>query len=410
MLAVTFDDLESFSREFHTNLTKGGIFVPTEEGFDLRSSVEVGVDLRFCGESVVLCGEVVHCIPPELASAGAVPGVAIQFDRPVSELRALFRGMVGEIPEPGAATPKPVAPDGSERRKAEREDARIRARVTTLDGVELHGTTRNLSVSGLLFSVADEVLAVGALVLVTLEDTEAAESVEIPGEVVRHVEGDADDVMALGIHFDLDPESDVWAQDFLKRVCDQEHTRRLGGISGDIEELGLANLLQSFGQSSPEGTLTLIDGALEGAIAFENGILVASVLGHVRGHKALARMLRWKSGCFEFHARVDDALERDPPEHLEGAILEAMREVDESSDRVTPQLRPRTRFCVVEATHQELAGDLGKLECAIIDLARVGATLRKLLDVIPESDSSIESAIHGLVESGVLEEDESPTG
>ncbi|MDP6978620.1 MAG: DUF4388 domain-containing protein [Myxococcota bacterium] len=408
MLAVTFDDLESFSREFHTNLTKGGIFVPTEEGFGLRSSVEVGVDLRFCGESVVLSGEVVHCVVPELASAGAVPGVAIQFDRSVSELRALFKGMVGDIPEPDAEAPPPAARDGRARRIADRHSARVAVRVATLDGMELHGVTRNLSVSGLLFSVSDEGLEIGELVVVTLEDSEAGESVEIPAEVVRHVEGDADDVMALGIHFDLDPERDSWAQGFLKRVCDQEYTRRLGGITGDIEELGLASLLQSFGQSSPEGTLTVLDGPHEGAIAFENGLLVASVLGRVRGRKALARMLQWTSGSFEFHARVDDTLERDAPEYLDCAILEAMREVDEASAREPIPLGPRTRFRVVDVAHQEIAGDLGKLECAIVDLASVGATLRKLLDVIPESDTSIEAAVRGLVDSGVLEEDATP--
>ncbi len=404
MLAVTFNDLESFCREFHANLTKGGIFVPSEETFELRSTVEVGIDLRFCNEALVLTGEVVHCVPPELASAGAVPGVAVQFERPVSELRALFKGLVGEIPEPGAA-PQPAGPDGSERREAERETARVAARVATLDGIELRGLTRNLSISGLLFSVSDEPVAVGEAVIVTLEDGETKESVEIPAEVVRHVEGDGDDVMALGIRFDLDPERDLWAQEFLKRVCDQEHTRRLGGINGDIEELGLANLLQSFGQSSPEGTLTVIDGGLEGSIAFESGMLVATQLGRVRGRKALARMLRWTSGSFEFHARIDPALERDTPQHLDGAILDAMREVDEAEARPGPRPGPRTRFRVDDATFQELASDLGKLECAIVDLARVGANVRKLLDVIPESDADIEAALDELLQTGVLAEE-----
>ena len=134
MLAVTFEDVEAFSREFHANLTKGGIFVPTEETFALRESVEVGLDLRFCGEALVLRGEVVHQVPAGLANAGATPGVAVQFERTAGELRELFEGLVGEIPEPGPAG-RPAAPEpGVDRRDAARETARVAARVATLAG------------------------------------------------------------------------------------------------------------------------------------------------------------------------------------------------------------------------------------------------------------------------------------
>jgi len=293
-----------------------------------------------------------------------------------------------------------------DRRDAARETARVAARVATLAGVELCGVTRNLSLSGLLFSVTDEPVPVGDAVMVTLEDDEAGESVDIPAEVVRHVEGDGDDVMALGIRFDLDPERDDFILAFLKRVCDLEHTRRLGGITGDIEEVGLGNLLQSFCQSSPVGTLSVIDGSFEGSIAFEHGMLVAAVLGRVRGRKALARMLCFESGRFEFHARVDPALERDAPQRLEAAILEAMREADEAAARRAPRIGPRTRFRVDDATFEALVCDFGKLESAVVDLARVGANVRRLLDVIPEPDARIEEAIGRLVAAGVLQVEE----
>lgn len=47
-------------------------------------------------------------------------------------------------------------------------------------------------------------------------------------------------------------------------------------------------------------------------------------------------------------------------------------------------------------------GDLGKIECAIIDLVRVGANVRKLLDVIPEADARIHEALVALIEHEVL--------
>lgn len=86
MLAVVFETLEAFSKEYHENLTKGGLFVPTREPIEVRSRVEVEIDLEFCRQAIVLAGEVVHCVPPELEAAGAVPGVAVQFEIPAAEV------------------------------------------------------------------------------------------------------------------------------------------------------------------------------------------------------------------------------------------------------------------------------------------------------------------------------------
>ncbi len=402
MLAVTFGDLESFSREFHDNLTKGGIFVPSQEAFELRSIVEVGIDLQFCQQSIVLSGEVVHCVPPELASAGATPGVAIQFDRPITELRALFKGLVGEIPKPGAAMPAESPPAAAERRDSPRETARVAVRVAVAGGEPVQGMTRDLSGTGLLFSVVGEAPPVGERVVVTLTDSSSGDFLEVPAQVVRHVEGEAEDVLAVAIRFSPDPDSQQRTRSFLASLRDSEHTRRLGGIGGVIEELGLANLLQSFGQSSREGTITVINGGQEGYIAFEQGMLVAARLGRVGGSKALARMLSWESGRFEFHSRIDPHIERDPPAHLEGAILDAMREFDEASDPPAIALESRTKFAVSQAAPNEAASELGKIEAAIVDLVRVGANVQKLLDVIPEPDGAIRAALAGLIEGGVL--------
>ena len=137
MLAVIFSDLEAFSREFHENLTMGGIFVPTHETVELRSHVEVGIDLRFCNQSIVLEGEVVHCVPAALASAGAVPGVAIQFDQPVVELRKAFEDLVGTIPKPTSGAAKSPSATEQERRESQRKPARVGARVCNAKGVKL---------------------------------------------------------------------------------------------------------------------------------------------------------------------------------------------------------------------------------------------------------------------------------
>ncbi|MBW2291870.1 MAG: PilZ domain-containing protein [Deltaproteobacteria bacterium] len=402
MLAVVFTDMESFAREFHENLLKGGIFIKCDETLALLSRVEVGLDLQFCHKSIVLKGEVVHCVPIELASAGAVPGVAVQFDRSISDLRNIFGDLVGAIPEPTEPSSKEPAEPGADRRKAERYPARVVAKVRNTEGEELEGMTRNLSGSGILFSLAGEPLPMGGQVIVTLTNPKSGEVLEIPAEVVRHLEGEAGDVQALGIRFSPDERYQGKTKRFLRRLRDSEHTRRLGGISGEIQELGLVNLLQSFGLSSREGTITVARDNQEGYIAFSEGALVATCVGRVTGIKALARLMRWKTGRFEFHARIDAQIVRDTPVSLEGAILNAMREIDEADRDANLQFEPGATFELAAEVANDFGSDLGKIEGAILDLVRVGANVRKLLDVIPESDANIHGALANLIEQGAL--------
>ena len=54
------------------------------------------------------------------------------------------------------------------------------------------------------------------------------------------------------------------------------------------------------------------------------------------------------------------------------------------------------------ATLEVDAGDVCKIEAAVFDLATAGFTVRAMLDVIPEEDHMILSAIGGLLDRGVL--------
>ena len=182
----------------------------------------------------------------------------------------------------------------------------------------------------------------------------------------------------------------------------RESRRRLGGISGEIQELGLVNLLQSFGLSSREGTITVSHENQEGYIAFSEGALVATCIGRVTGIKALARLMRWKEGRFEFHARIEAQIVRDTPVSLESAILDSMREIEKVDREADSRLDAGTTFELGADEVEKLGTDLGKIEGAIIDLVRVGANVRKLLDVIPESDANIQKALASLVEQAAL--------
>jgi hypothetical protein len=177
--------------------------------------------------------------------------------------------------------------------------------------------------------------------------------------------------------------------------------RAASGISGRIEELGMPNLIQMLGRSSPHGTLAARSGTEEGVLAFEAGNLRYARLGAMRSFKALCRMLLWREGSFEFHAHVATLDVEDEPIRLEAALLEATRRIDEATRARTARFEPSMRFRVDRAA-LAAAGALEKTQEAVLDLAAAGFTVRRILDVIPEDDGQVESALLTLVERRVL--------
>ncbi|MFQ5418269.1 MAG: PilZ domain-containing protein, partial [Myxococcota bacterium] len=296
----------------------------TTETFELRENVEVDIVLLFCDTQVTLAGEVVHIVPPEMASAGGKPGVAIQFSYAPAEVAGRLEPLLAA----GGVTAPPRRVD-SGRRRAPRTPARVPVRIDGA-GAAVQGTARNLSNSGVLVATPAGGIRVGQNVRIAVENPTTGEVLEIDGTVMREI-ASGGEVAAVGIQFDPADDERSGVELFLEQVQSIEHTRRLGGIEGPIDELGPQNLLQMFGNAAPAGTLVLRNGEEEGLIGFENKLLRYARLGSASGMKALVRMLSWEQGNFEFHASLEPMDEADAPLPLEAAIFEAVREMDETS-------------------------------------------------------------------------------
>ncbi len=396
-LRVRFEDALVFREEYERNLSNGGLFVPTEDTFDLRELVEVELVLAFCGKVLRLPGEVVDWRPPELASAGAEPGIAVQILEGARELRARLQPFASLAPE----RPAPKAPPGpADRRDARRAPARVPARVAT--GDESAGArTRDLSTSGALIALEGEPLPTGDEVRVTLVHPTRGQTLEVPATVVRHVEGE-EGVTSVAVRFAPDASERMEVERFVEEVQAAEHARKLGGIAGSIAELGVPNLLQMFATGAQQGTLFLASGGRDGTVVFERGMLVAVRLGAVSGLKALVRLLAWREGTFEYRGSADVQGDGEPPLPLDAALLEAVRQVDELARSPLAAVPPRTAFRVRGKALERSADDLDKNEQAVLDLAAAGAPLGRICDVIPVSDVEIHVALASLVERGVL--------
>jgi hypothetical protein len=221
---------------------------------------------------------------------------------------------------------------------------------------------------------------------------------EIDGLVVRDIEDDGG-VAGLGIAFDPPENERADLERFVEGVQSTEHTRRLGGITGDIGEFGVQNLLHMFTSTMPTGTLTLQHGQREGVIGFDDGQLRFVRLGRATGLKALVRVLMWREGCFEFHASLDSVGESEEPLPMEATLFEAVRLIDEGEridrTRLPPDAKPR-----IEKEAEET--DLSKVEATVLDLVRAGFTVQRMVDVIPEPDPAIYRALVTLAEGGAI--------
>ena len=435
-LSVSFAEREEFAAQYVQNFSKGGAFVTTEESFSLREIVDVELELQFSRESFRFPAEIVHCLAPQQAPPGQSPGVAVQFLVPASELREQLAAHAGEeagtgdgdaTDEIGGGTfwefdsgtrqgngkrTAPWEPSlGASPGKlgltirALRETARIPVEIRSATGVSLRGRTRDVSQSGALISVEGEGLPVGRDVSVRLIQPQSGAELVVPGRVVRRVEGEGI-VVAVGVAFRPKAADRLALREFVAELHVGERDDRERGIHGSLEEIGADKLLRMLAALVPGGTMVIHSGVEEGTVIFEGGKIVLAEVGSVGGVKAMARMLGWAEGRFEFRARVGSQREWENPVPVESALAKAhalivARERLEG-DLAARDLSPKQRFQVDHERLLQLPDPLSRGEEAVLELAAANFTLRRILDVIPEEDVDIHDSVFSLIGRGVL--------
>jgi len=440
-LTIRFESLERLRDEFEKNIANGGIFVPSQDQFTIRQSVTVEVELDYDGDAdgtaIALEGEVVHCIPPEMAASGAVPGIAIQFAATAKSLRETFEPLLGSEIREAPSDFDEVEAESGRIRRAKRRSLRVPIRVMPESSPPFEATSRDLSATGILLSTGEGVPPKDEIGRICLWHPSGEQSVEIDGKVVREVKNKRGRIAAVAVAFDRNQAAEPRVKEIIEALNQAGRRNKLGGISGSIADLGLANLLQMFGSSAPRGTVVCERGGEQGWVAFADADLLVAELGAARGHDALVAMLDWADGRFEFEASVDDKLlasaDRRP---LAGAILSAVCAIDERDEahrqgddspsaldaaeqtQVWPaspslasdegseaglaSLGPETVFSVDAAIEESTRMLLGKFELSVLDLAKSGLMVRKIVEVVPDEDEVVYRALEELVESGVL--------
>ena len=176
---VHFKNYDQFFKEYSKDISKGGIFIKTEEPFKPQTVLEVKLFLPGEKEPLNAVGEVVHIIDPETAQErGWEPGMGVHF---VDFEETMQNRLIKYIAMQAQKKPEII----KDRRRHPRTSIRIKVRFPDLTTL-LENYAKDISQGG-IFIPTNDPKPIGTVINLTLIHPETEEEVELEGEVVRVV-------------------------------------------------------------------------------------------------------------------------------------------------------------------------------------------------------------------------------
>lgn len=393
---VRFESAEEFRREFRENIAEGAIFIPTSDPFKPRQPVTVTFDLDFCGEEIALPAEVVAVVDPALADlSGSQAGISVRFMQSNAEMRSQLAGLSGVLLDESSEASR------LRRRATPRTDTHADVLVKTADR-EYAGQTANLSYSGVLALLPMTSIPLGSDVCVHLSNPLVELDLVVDGKIVHRQRCDGG-VIAHGIqlHYSVERIEEVMA--FIEFLQSFDRARRLATVSGEFGEAGLAPVLDMFVSTAPSGTIVVRFGEDIGKVVFSDSYLLHASVGMAKGMKALARMVCWREGRFEFHHDLQLPESPDDPASFEAAMMMASIQMDEMARIGFDAFAPNDTFAIREDRVGLHRDALTGLEGEILDYVADGFNVAAISDMVPAPDAEVFKALVVLVDVGVIE-------
>ncbi|WP_305045283.1 DUF4388 domain-containing protein [Geoalkalibacter sp.] len=179
-------------------------------------------------------------------------------------------------------------------------------------------------------------------------------------------------------------------------------TRQGRQVEGSLEQVSLIDMLQIFGHSRKDGTLTLERDQQQGEIFLLEGSVINARCGRADGEKAFFRLLGWERGRFSFTPGLPAAQVgiTQPLEHL---IMEGLRQSDELN-ALSAKLPRLDSLLFLRVPLDRLPRGLRPTTQEVLVLLEYYQRVEDILDHCPRSDYDILQIIRILLEKGVVEE------
>lgn len=116
-------------------------------------------------------------------------------------------------------------------------------------------------------------------------------------------------------------------------------------FSGRLDQLTLADLIESFGVERKTGVLTLSNGRRTGQVYFREGAVVNASLGDIKQEPAIYQMLTWNRGYFTMVFKEIDVPDEISVSNL-GLLLHGIKRLELREQLISQLSSPRTAFTI----------------------------------------------------------------
>ncbi len=173
-------------------------------------------------------------------------------------------------------------------------------------------------------------------------------------------------------------------------------------MTGLIEELSLAELLQLFAISKKSCLISVANGTQVGSIFVRDGV-VESALINDKGENAplknFIRLMAWTKGSFSVHPLGDWSFAKKLDMGISSLLMEAMRQQDELAV-ILGKLAPEV--ILEEGPGDLLPASLSPQLMESLALARTHRKVQACLDASDDTDLDTANCLHVLLKKGYL--------
>ncbi len=175
--------------------------------------------------------------------------------------------------------------------------------------------------------------------------------------------------------------------DVSKKESFKSEPEKLKPLSGNLTTMSLADLLQTFGQSSKSGVLKIVADQT-GYITLYEGKVLACKIGQILGEKAFIRLLSWTNGDFELEPLPQNFQTSDiknpMTQNVEALLMEGFRQFDEMQKFKSkmPDYKEKLQLAF------PLNEPLSKLHPKVLDVLQMVLNHREIQSVLDQSSLS----------------------
>ncbi len=116
-------------------------------------------------------------------------------------------------------------------------------------------------------------------------------------------------------------------------------------FSGRLDQLNLADLIESFGVERKTGVLTISNGRRTGQVYFRDGTVVNAALGNITQEPAIYQMLAWNRGYFNMVFKEIDVSDEISISNL-GLLLHGVKRMEIREKLIGQLSSPQTSFTI----------------------------------------------------------------